>query len=150
MPQKFNWHQKRFKDKQIALTKKPPKFLYRKNSNLNNHYKRLKSKLNKEHHWYSGMVQTSNGRTKLHHQIKKVITAYNHVLKYDNSDDYITLKGIMLVKPYICDCERCYDLFGGPAVIDEDVLTNHKAIEAIHQAELIDLKQNFEKWEYKY
>lgn len=36
------------------------------------------------------------------------------------------------------------------AVIDEDVLTNHKAIEAIHQAELIDLKQNFEKWEYKY
>ena len=117
MSQKFNWHQKRFKDKQIALTKKPPKFLYRKNSNLNNRYKHLKSKLNKEHHWYSGMVQTSNGRTKLHHQIKKAITAYNHVLKYDN---------------------------------DEDVLTDYKAIEAIHQAELIDLKQNFEKWEYKY
>ncbi len=71
MPQKFNWHQKRFKDKQISLTKKPPKFLYRENSNLNNRYKRLKSKLNKEHHWYTGMVQTSNGRTKLHHQIKK-------------------------------------------------------------------------------
>ena len=97
-------------------------------------------KLDKEHHWYNGMVQTSNGRSKLHHQIKKAIISYNDVLKYNNSED----------KQLICDCETCQNLFNTQTIIGKKFITNHKAINATEQAESIDLKQNFEKWDYKY
>ena len=34
--------------------------------------------------------------------------------------------------------------------IGKKFITNHKTINATEQAESIDLKQNFEKWDYKY
>lgn len=150
MFQKFNWHHKKYRDKQRDLKKHPPRFLYSQKKPLNNHYQQLKNQLNTEYHWYDGMRQESNGRNKLRHQIKRAINAYNDVLKYDNSDEHIALTGGELVVPYVCDCENCIECFGEPIVIDEMFLTNIKAIEAVYDADYIDLKQNFERWEYKY
>lgn len=41
-------------------------------------YNKLREKVHNEHHWYSGMVQTATGRTKLHSDLKKLANAYNH------------------------------------------------------------------------
>lgn len=146
---KNNWHYRRYKDKQREIQKHAPTFLYQKQE-LPDKYKRLKLKLNKERHWYDGMIQKSNGRNKLRHQLKQTKIAYNDVLKHDNSENNIALLDVELTTPFICDCENCISNFGSPTVIDTTFLTSVEAIEALEEAELIDLKQNFEKWEYKY
>lgn len=134
-------------DKRILLK---TAYQYESIQQLPNKHKQIRQKLYRERHWYSGMIKESTGRSTLRNQIKKSIAAYNNVLKQDTSTNLITLSGNELVEVFICDCEDCLNMFGQPTVIDETLLTNHNAILAIEDAEKIDLKQDFERWEYKY
>lgn len=95
---KHNWHYDRYKDRQRELEKRAPRFLYHKTP-LSPQQRRIRDKLNLERHWYSGMMQISNGHTKLNSDLRATTRSYN------------------------ADGEICDN---------------------------IDLKQNYEKWDYKY
>lgn len=148
---KYNHHKRKLLSKNRDMMKNPPSFLYNKKIKLNKNQKRLKYKLDREYHWYSGMVKVANGRQQLKHDLKLVKNAYNLVLTKDDTPEKITLTNNELIKIYECQCEDCQHNINGP-ITDSSYETHYEAIEALEIAETIDanLKNNYEKWEYKY
>lgn len=117
-------------------------------------YDKLRKKLDKEHHWMSGMVRESTGRARLHADLKRTTFAYNQVLKYAPSEILTDcdVEGVELVTPYICDCPTCIEYFGEPTCIDEDINFDWGAIDNLYTAEEVsmDLKGKYDRWDYKY
>ena len=117
-------------------------------------YERLRQKLDKEHHWMSGMVRESTGRARLHADLKRTALAYNQVLKYATSEILTDcdVDGVELVTPYICDCPTCIELYGEPTCIDEVFNFDWIAIANLYTAEEVsmDLKGKYDRWEYRY
>ena len=117
-------------------------------------YERLRQKLDKEHHWMSGMVQERTGRASLHADLKRTVFAYNQVLKYAPVEilSDCDVDGHELVTPYICDCPTCIECFGEPVCIDEDFNFDWRAIDNLYTAEEVsmDLKGKYDRWDYKY
>lgn len=112
-------------------------------------YERLRQKLDKEHHWMSGMVQERTGRASLHADLKRTVFAYNQVLKYAPVE---ILSDCELVTPYICDCPTCIECFGEPVCIDEYFNFDWRAIDNLYTAEEVsmDLKGKYDRWDYRY
>lgn len=117
-------------------------------------YERLRQKLDKEHHWMSGMVRESTGRARLHADLKRTALAYNQVLKYATSEILTNcdVDGVELVTPYICDCPTCIELYGEPTCIDEVFNFDWIAIYNLSTAEEVsmDLKGKYDRWDYRY
>lgn len=117
-------------------------------------YERLRQKLDKEHHWMSGMVRESTGRARLHADLKRTALAYNQVLKYATSEILTDcdVDGVELVTPYICDCPTCIELYGEPTCIDEVFNFDWIAIYNLSTAEEVsmDLKGKYDRWDYRY
>lgn len=117
-------------------------------------YDKLRKKLNKEHHWMSGMVQESTGRASLHADLKRTAFAYNQVLKYAPVEilSDCDVDGVELVTPYMCDCQTGIERYGEPVCIDEDFNFEWRAIDNLYTAEEVsmDLKGKYDRWDHKY
>lgn len=117
-------------------------------------YERLRQKLDKEHHWMSGMVRESTGRARLHADLKRTALAYNQVLKYATSEILTDcdVDGVELVTPYICDCPTCIERHGEPTCIDEVFNFDWIAVYNLYTAEEVsmDLKGKYDRWDYRY
>ena len=147
-------HKRHYKMREME--KRVPQVLYRKENGdyiLNRKdYKELRQKLNRQKHWYSGMVKEANGRSNLHHDLKKVAKLYNQIFETEVTNNKLldVISGqLPLVEVYECICDECQTRFG-VRVSDETPNIDWSNCDRLEEAERIDLKGQYERWEYKY